>query len=130
MSINATIVFISAFAFLSAFASFIVCFFYVQSEKRKYQEMRRRDRRAFTNLKLETVDKFARLFEQERAAFADRLEKHQTEMNKKYEIVAKAVYELQGGDRARPASRANLQAHRRDKELRLIKKEGLTPIVG
>ena len=131
MNFLATTIFVCAFSLICGIASFAVCFFFVRDQQRRFSDARRRDRRNLLEIGRDLRESYRLSLD----AARDRLDRQTLDvyekMEKNYQTVAKAVYELQGGETT-PKRPTGLQAWRHDKEQRFIKKHGLenVPKVG
>jgi len=122
MNFLATTILVCAFSALCAGAAFALSWVYIQGEKRRMLEARRLERRKMRAALAKAESDFGQQLNAARDSFTGQLETVSADYEKKYQTVARAVYELQGGDTGRKHL-TGLQAKRQEKQLRLIQKE-------
>lgn len=131
MNLLATICLVAFFSLFTGASCFAVCFFFVKEQRRLLIEARRRDR-AYLRQAFAGNAKFVLRSKNESRDECFKIIGDATEKQEKTnQILGKAIFELQGGDK-RKTGTATLQQSRAAREQRFIEKEKLNaePIVG
>ena len=134
---NQAIFLVCAFSLITGAACLALVWFYISAEKRKLDEARRRERRAMLRIMKDFKTRQEDLMilqhaealenhERQRAEVLSDVEAITEKQEKNYQVLAKAVFELKGGEVPKPKSVSRgLQARRQQQEERFIEKNKL-----